>query len=172
MHNEVRFSRDKRFFQRITYLEFLQAAVSMIALVQRYRPDAAIHIFTCEDRTTYNYSTVTFLDDSIIEAMKERKSYQLKELTEEVWGKSYSIDLSINGQPQGEDDSFAIHVEVDRTASPRRMFFFSIGSTRAMDEAILAAFRRRSFLYGIGDGYHDVSDFNLAFGKRITGLTF
>jgi hypothetical protein len=168
-YSQLRFSRKKRFFIKISFQEFLRAATSLAELVREHRPDARVQVSTCEDRTTYNYSTVTFFAEEVIEALKNRKTYSLEDLTEDLWNRSFSlrvdVDYGFNGEP------FAIHLEVDRTAAPKQMLFIGSCLSGAIENAVARAFRHRTMLYSIGDGFPKPSMFNFNFGQRITGIS-
>lgn len=164
----VRFSRDKRFLLRLTFDEFLVAATQLTNLVLERQPGALLEILTCEDMSTYNYSTVTFWSDEVTEALKARRSYSLGELSPEIWKRTFKIEMAIRDPSVREP--FVIWLTVDRHADPRRLGFYYQCVGNAL-EADLARFKRPSLLFGIGDGHPKSSDFNLNFGQRITGIS-
>ncbi len=164
----VRFSRDKRFFLRITFEEYLVAATQLTNLVRERQPGALLEILTCEDVSTYNYSTVAFWSDEVTEALKTRRSYSLGELSPHIWKRAFKIEMAIRDPSVHEP--FVVWLTVDRIARPRRLGFFYQCVSDAL-EADLAVFKRPSPLFGIGDGYSKPSDFNFNFGQRITGIS-
>lgn len=164
----VRFSRDKRFFLRVTFDEFLAAATQLTNLVRERQPGALLEILACEDTNTYNYSTVTFWSDEATEALKARKSYSFGELSPQIWERALKIQMAIRDPSIREP--FVIWLSVDRYAEPRRLGFYYQCVSDSL-EADLARFKRPSLLFGIGDGYSKPSDFNFGFGQRITGIS-
>ncbi len=159
-----RFSRDNRLLLAIGLNEFLESARRLSTLVQQYVPGAQIEVLTCEDKTTYDYSTVSFPHEEVEEAMNNRKRYLLSEVSEDVWRRSYKLQLTIRS---GTGDALMLCLSVDRHREPHRLMFYYQCIPDAV-ETDLKVFTRPSFMFSIGKGRFRRSKFNWDFGERIS----
>lgn len=162
-----RFSRDKRFYSRISFAEFTQTAGSLAAMTKEARPDASVEILTTEDFHTYQYSQVTFEADEVTEALKGRKSYPLEDFVNDVWSRSMSVQLTI--KDESDERPFMICLSLDKD-EPKSMKFYGQAVEQRLVVLIRETFSIPSFFYKVGDGYSKPSAFNLAFSERITGI--
>lgn len=163
-----RFSRDKRFLSRIQFGEFAQTAALVAEMIKTARPSVEVEILTTEDSHTHQYSQVTFMADEVTEALKGRKSYTLEEFTEMVWSRSMSVQLTL--KDDADPKPFMICLSLDKRDEPRSMKFYGQAVEQEIVDRICDTFSRPSFFWSIGDGYSKPSDFNLAFGQRLTGM--
>jgi len=170
VNDNLRFSRDKPFFLAVTFAEFGVNAGSLIALVRGLRPSIRMEVLTCEDEKTYNFSTVTFATKEAEEALQNRRSYTLAQFSEEVWKKSFNVDLILKDDT--DPNPFMICLSCDRCADATRLMFYGQCLDQSMQDQILKAFAKPSFDYKIGDGYSRSSIFNLKYGAKITGMHF
>ena len=166
--NMHRFSRDKRFFSRISFEEFAKATQSLVSLVLAAKPAVSIEVLTCEDEETYNYSNVTFLTSDAVEACTNRQSYSISELTQEVWNRSLKIEMYCKDSTSLE--SFMVTISCDRRAAPGRIAFYFHGTDHKLSEQILKEFALPTFGFSIGDGYDKPTEFNRFIGQKITGI--
>ena len=164
-----RFSRDKRYFRHISFLEFAETAKKLAELTKSSRPNANVEMLTCEDMNTHQYSHVTFMADEVTEARKGRKSYPLEgEFTKEVWERSMSVQLTL--KDDADPEPFMICLSCDKQDKPRSMQFYGQCVEQELFDRIYETFSHPSFFYAIGDGYSKPSAFNLKFGKKLTGI--
>ena len=119
--NEFRFSHDKR-FKRVSFEEFLEIARELCEIGASVRSSADAEVITAEDNTTYNYTTTTFLSDEIKEALKQRKRYSLDELTQEVWDRSFDVQVTLKDEK--DPKPFMICVSCDKYADAKRVKFY------------------------------------------------
>jgi len=162
-----RFSRDKRFYSRISFEEFFQVATTLVAMVKKARSSAIVEILTTEDTHTHLYSQVTFMADEVTEALKGRKSYSLEEFTNEVYSRSMSVQLTL--KDEADSKPFMICLSLDKDES-RSMKFYGQAVEQELVNLIHDSFSSPSFFYKVGDGYSKPSAFNFAFGQRLTGI--
>jgi hypothetical protein len=162
-----RFSHDKR-FKRVSFDEFLATAKSLCQIVSEYRGTVDIEVLTAEDHTTYNYTTTTFWSDEIEEALKNRKRYTFDELTQEVWDRSFNVQVTLLDEQ--DPKPFMICVSCDKYADAKRMIFYGQCLDEETHRAVVNEFRRSSFSYGIGDGMGKISNFDMVMGLRLTGM--
>lgn len=160
-----RFSHDKR-FKKVSFGEFLATANALYKTVSNRRSTADIEVVTAEDHTTYNYTTTTFWSDKIEEALKNRKRYTLDELTQEVWDRSFDVQVTLLDEQ--DPKPFMICVSCDKYADAKRMMFYGQCLGEETHRAVVNEFRRASLSHGIGNGMGKISDFNLAMGLRLT----
>ena len=162
-----RLSRDKRLLMGVVSLfDFATTAQLLVAQAKESRPEAVIEVLTCEDLTTYNYSTVSVYADEVNEALKQRKLYTIEELTPAVWQRSLKTEMYI--KEKSERDSFMLCLTCDQRVEPKRMLLHGQQVEDALYEQILATFNKPSLQYGIGDGYSKVlSPFSLAVAQRV-----
>lgn len=162
-----RFSRDKRFYSRISFEEFTQAAVTLVAMTKKARPSTSVEIFTTEDVHTHQYSQVTFVADEVTEALKGRKSYSLEEFIDDVWSRSMSVHLTL--KDEADPRPFMVCLSLDKDES-QSMKFYGQAVEQELVDLICDTFSNPSFFYKVGDGYSKPSAFNQAFGERLTGI--
>ncbi len=162
-----RFSRDKRFYSRISFEEFSQAATMLAAMANKARSSAKVEILTTEDTHTHLYSQVTFMADEVTEALKGRKSYSFEEFTDDVWSRSMSAQLTI--KDEADLKPFMICLSFDKD-EPRSMKFYGQAVEQELIDLIHDTFSSPSLFYKVGDGYSKPSAFNFAFGQRLTGI--
>jgi len=163
-----RFSRNKRFWQAVTFAEFTAAARRLVEQVEAVRASATVEVLTCEDTVTHKYSQVTFWAEEVTEALKGRKSYTLEGLTEEVWERTMSVQLTL--RDDSDPKPSMICLSCDRRSEPRSMKFYGQSVEQELCDQICDQFARPSFRFTIGDGYSKPSAFNLEFGQRLTGI--
>jgi hypothetical protein len=164
-----RFSRDKRFLNRVSFTEFMAAVNTLVALTRATKPSATVELLTCEDTDTYMYSLVTFASDEVTEALKKRKSYALGNFTKEIWERSMSISLVL--KDPGDPEPFMICLSCDKLGEAWSLNFYGQCAAQELCESVRQNFGRPSFFWSIGDGYSKPSAFNLAFGQRVTGIS-
>lgn len=162
VNDSLRFSRDKRFGRKVTFAEFLENATKLVAIVQDIRPSVKVEVLTCEDGRTYNFSTVTFDTEEAEEALQNRRSYTLAQFSEEVWGRSFNVDLII--KDDSDANPFMICLSCDRCADAGRAIFYGQCLDQGTHDQILTAFAEQSLTYKIGDGFPKMSPFNLMYG--------
>ena len=163
MDDMFRFSQDRR-FGNVSFEIFLKCAHHLSDLVLSNKSSVDISVITCEDRVTYNYSTVTFFSDEVSEALKNRKRYSFSDLDIQVWMRSYDVQFTIlekvNSKP------FMICLSCDKYRDSSRTFFYGQYVEEPLHREILEQFAKPSLLYGIGDGYRKISKLNEAFAWR------
>lgn len=162
-----RFSRDKR-FKKVSLDEFLATAKSLCQTVSEHRSTMDIEVVTAEDRVTYNYTTTTFWSGEIEEALGNRKHYTLDELTQEVWDRSFNVQVTLRDEQDFRP--FMICVSCDKHADVKRMKFYGQCLNEETHRAVVNEFSRPSFSYSIGDGMGKISNFNMRMGQKLTGI--
>lgn len=162
-----RFSHDKR-FNKVSFQEFLATARALSHTVSTHRSSVDVKIITAEDHTTYDYTTTTFWWDVIEEALKSRKRYSVDDLTQEVWGRSFDVQLTLRDKQ--DPKPFMICMSCDKHAAAKRIQFFGQGLDEQTYQAVVGEFRRSSLSHSIGDGTRKISNFNLAMGSGLTGV--
>ena len=165
----LRFSHDKESGE-VSFEEFLKTVRALHETVSGARSSVEVEVLTAEDLTTYNYTTVSYGSDEITEALKQRKRYSLDELSQEVWGRSFNIEVFWTDKQDPEP--FMICVSCDKRAEAARIMFYGQVLDEETHDRVVAKFRRSSFLRGIriGDGFGKPSAFNMAMGRRLTGI--
>ena len=163
-----RFSHDKR-FKRVSFEEFLGIARELCEIVASVRSSADIEVVIAEDHTTYNYTTTTFWSDEIWEALKQRKVYSIDELTQEVWDRSFNVQVILKDEK--DPKQFMICVSCDKYADAKRLKFYGQCLDERTHQRVVSKFRRSSLSHGIGDGMGKISDFNMMMGEKLTGIT-
>jgi len=163
-HN-FRFSHDKR-LKGVSFNEFLKTARELCEAVVSVRSSVDITVLTCEDDTTYNYSTSSFASVEHSKAIKNRKSYTLDEFTEEVWDRSLNAQLTLKDQE--DPKPFMICLSCDMCADAKSMKFYGQCLDGTTYQAIVSKFRSPTLSYGIGDGYSKVSALDMAKVLRST----
>ena len=162
-----RFSRDKR-FRKVSFEEFLSTAKRLHETIAATCSTASVEVFTAEDFSTYNYTTVTFWSEEIRTILEQKKKYALDELTREVWDRS--LDVQITWRDEKNQKSFMICMSCDKYADIRRIRFYGQGLDEKTYDTVNRNFRRTSWSYGISDGRGKISDFNMLMGQRLTGI--
>lgn len=165
--NGFKFSHDKR-FRKVSFGEFLATAQALCQTVSDSRNTVDIEVVTAEDHMTYNYTTTTFLSDEIEDALKNRKRYTLGELTQEVWDRSFDIQITLRDEQ--DEKPFMICVSCDKHADAKRMKFYGQCLDEETCRVVVSKFCRATFSYGIGDGMGKISNFNMAMGSSLTGI--
>ncbi|KKS57822.1 MAG: hypothetical protein UV22_C0012G0028 [Parcubacteria group bacterium GW2011_GWA2_42_35] len=163
-----RFSHDKRFWA-VSFEEFLATASALCQIVSSRRNTLNIEVVTAEDYTTYNYTTTTFLLD---EDEIERKRYMLDELTQEVWDRSFNVQVTLRDEQDSKP--FMICVSCDKYADRKRMKFYGQCLDEDTCHVVISKFRHATLSRGIGDGMGKISNFNLMMGlmmgQKLTGI--
>lgn len=162
-----RFSRDKR-WGKVSFEEFRRTAEALYGMVAAIRPSVCPEIITCEDKKTYEYSTVTFGLPGVDEALKKRKSYSLSELTEEIWERSFNVQLTLKDEK--DPQPFMICLTCDRYDDPKRMRFYGQCLDSATQTRMFETFAQATLNYKIGDGYSKPSDFNRVVGAGLARI--
>jgi hypothetical protein len=146
----IRFSREKRFGRSVKFSEFLGVAVALAAAIRAQQPTAQVEVRTCEDGITYWAAQVTTTGDPDVQELLERRPrYRLEEFSEEVWLRSFEVEMRIHDPSRKEP--FAIFLNVNRdTGSHRIMFWYQCVSD--VIETMFSPYRSSSWLYAIGDG--------------------
>ena len=162
-----RFSHDKH-FRAVTFGQFESTAESLDGIVRRNREGAESKIITCEDRNTYNYSTVTFDSEEIETALKNRKEYGLDNLALDVWERSYNVGINIT--VPNSNEPFMVCASIDKTADSNRLKFHGQWLDKQTYSEIMQRFHYGNLFHKLGDGMGKISDFNMAMGHRLTGI--
>jgi hypothetical protein len=172
-NDEFRFSVNKR-LGKVSFDEFDRTAKSLVDLVSLARANAvverstSVEVLTCEDRDTYNWSTVTFWHEDTEERLSQRESYSLDALTEEVWRRSLSISICIRDKAGPEP--FMITLSCDKVAEANRMVFYGQALDYDTCDKVVQEFKKPTLRYSIGDGWSKPSTFNFIAGQAITGI--
>jgi hypothetical protein len=171
MSNDLRFSRNKRLFRNVTFTELVESMSRLANLVQEIKPSIKIEVVTCENLTTYAFSTVTFDTDEVISALSHRKTYALEQFTIDVWKRSHTISLSI--WDDSDPKPFMICVSCDRKSDAGRMMFYGQCLDEKMHKRILDTFAKPDLFCKIGDGFPKLSVFNTICAAKMidTSLT-
>lgn len=145
-----RFSRDKRFFQKVSFAEFLNVANEVAGLVLDHQPDDSVEVLTCEDLKTYRYSTFEGGARASIAPFMKQRRYTLGELSEQVWDRSFRLDLQIRGSSESEPS--LVWFWIDRRSGPRRLMFYYHSISASLKED-LSPYTKPNLRYSVGDGY-------------------
>lgn len=162
-----RFSRDKRFHSRISFEEFMQAAIMLVAMTKKARPSASVEILTTEDSRTHRHSQATFEADEVADALKGRKSYSLEEFTDDIWNRSMSVQLTLRDIEDPKPFMICLSHDKDQMQSIK---FYGQDVEQEHVQLIRNTFSSPSFFYKVGDGYSKPSAPILAFGQCLTDL--
>ncbi|MDP3725697.1 MAG: hypothetical protein Q8R36_00695 [bacterium] len=165
-----RFSHNKR-FKIVSFEEFLATARTLCDTVSAIRSSVDIEVVTAEDHETYNYTTTTFWSEEIREALEKRKQYSLDELTQEVWDRSFDVQVSLKTvRDEQNPEPFMVCVSCDKYADAKRMKFYGQCLDERTHQEVVNKFRRWSLSHGIGDGMGKISTFNMIMGQSLTGI--
>ncbi len=162
-----RFSHDK-WLGKVSFEDFLTTAKKLAEIVFNSRSTANTEVSTAEDRATYNYTTVTFFSDEVTEGMKNKKSYTLDELTQEIWNRSFDVRMSLFDDKDSKP--FMICISCDKYADARRIRFYGQCLDEKTYQDVTEEFYHSSFWYKLGDGYSKPSLFNQAIGSKLSGM--
>jgi hypothetical protein len=159
-----RFSRNKR-FAPYTYGEFHQMATDLARLVHDAHPNRTYEVLACQEPGTYEYSTVTFWDERVIDALKIRKSFSLHTFTREEWNRSLKVEIYLKDASQKAP--FMVTMTLDCVADPKHMYFYGQEVVASLESSVRQHFARPGIFHSIGNGYQPVSHFNLKFGENL-----
>jgi hypothetical protein len=163
-----RFSRDKRLPRPFSYEEFMDAAEKLVVMVRAAHPNVQEEVRTCEDGNTHRYAQVSFVADEVSEALASRPRYLLKELTRPVWERAFDVELSLR-DPTAAEPYFVIYLSINKIEESRSLKFYTQQIEETLQKQIERQFARPTPYYKVGDGFPKPSEFNLAFGRRLTG---
>ena len=154
-----RFSYDKH-FGGWSYEDFMMRANLLEKIVKETRHDIESKILTCEDKNTYNWSTVSFAMDEVRDNLSNRKEYNLQNIDKSIW--SRSLDVSHFMNIPNDKNYFMINLSLDKVAEKNRLMFYGQG----VDEETLQNignkfYKTNRLVYSLGDGFPKTSDFNM-----------
>lgn len=142
----LRFDRDYK-YSSVRLDEFVIVASQLSKLISAWKPFCQTEVLTCEDGETYACRQSSFEDDVVTERSEQRNSYQVDELSNEIWEKSLHLSLVI--KTEGHSDTFMILLSVDRRKSPKKMSFFGQGLDLEQVERIIHTYAAKSGWYNV-----------------------
>ena len=165
--NGFRFSHDKRTLP-VTFEEFLATAKKLQETLFLTRCHLDVYVFTAEDPLTYDYTTTTYWSEEIEAGLKHRKQYSFDDLTQEIWDRSFEVQISLHDALDPEP--FMVCLSCDKHGDGKRIRFYGQCLDERTHQAVIQEFSRPTLEYQIGDGMTKTSLFNMAMGCRLTGI--
>lgn len=153
-----RFSVENR-FRRVSIDQFKDTGEKLKSALERIRPELTSELLLTTDGIDYRgHGSLTILTPEVEEARNRREQYQLSDLNEELWQKSFKTGLYFKDNSIKEPYMVCLTTE-DR--EPKKMFFYS----QCLDEEsqeVFDSFKRAGLLQKIGDGFPKTSNFAIA----------
>ncbi len=159
-----RFSRDKRFFGRVSLFEFTTNTQILVGIVKESRPHATVEVFCAETMAAYELSQITFVTDEILTALEMRKAYKLKDLSVDIWNRTLSLDVIIRDHSDAQP--FMTTISLDRRGDNKSLKFYGQAMEEELAEQITTALSKPDLWFSIGNGYSKPSAVNLALGLK------
>jgi len=149
-------------FRDVSLDQFKNTAERLELSLRKDRPEITSELLLNTNRYDYDtYGSLTIIIPELEEALKRREKYQLSDLNEELWKKSFEIGLYI------KDNSIKEPYMVCLTGGIReskKMFFYS----QCLDEKsqeVFDSFKKTGLLQKIGDGFGKSSDFAVSYAS-------
>lgn len=161
-----RFSRSRR-IGTVTHVNFLRTAQELVDIIREFAPNNNVKVFTCEDKNTYNFSTVTTLDDEVRRAHRQRKTYRLEKLDKDVWDRSLKVEFRIL---VNRNRMSCVWLICDLVAAPHRLIFHTQNLSPQAEQAVNDEFYHSSLFWKLGNGHSHSSDFNLIRSRVATKI--
>ncbi len=159
-----RFSRDKRFFNYVTFREFMDLSNTLCALVRAKRPTASVEVLTYQaSQRQEKYARVIY-DGKSGTDNDQYFSYSLEAFTEDTWKRAVDVQLTIKDEG---DEPFMICMSCSRRPVMRNVFFYG----QCVDESLFAdiynALAQPDAQNSIGTNVNENSNIELVKAKRV-----
>lgn len=154
-----RFSIDNR-FSKVSLDQFRKTAEKLESALRIVRPTIQSELLLTTNGEDYHrYGSLTIHTSEVEEAIARREKYQLSDLDEGLWTRSFEIELHIIDNSIKEP--YCIWLS-NGVREPKKLFFYG----QCLDEAskkVFEGFRGAGLLQKIGDGFPKSSDFAVSY---------
>ena len=154
-----RFSIDN-WFSNVSLDQFRGTAHKLESAIRNIRPTIQSELLLTTNRDDYYGSgSLTVSIPKVDEAKARREKFQLTDLNENLWTRSFETELYILDNSVSEPYMICLS---NGTREPKRLFFYR----QCLDEAsqkVFEGFRRTSILQKLGDGHSKTSNFDRAY---------
>lgn len=157
-----RFSIDNR-FRNVSFDQFRETAKRLESSLRQVRPTIQSGLLlTTNGRDYQGYGSLTVLISEVEEAETRREKFQLADLNEELWRKSFETGLYIRDNSVSEPYMICLNHGI---REPKRLFFYGQCLDK-VSQKVFEGFRKTGMLQKLGDGYPKTSEFALGYALR------